>query len=297
MQRATSKDRSRLWAYCILLFCLIAIYALPLSGLLAYAATRNLYSHIFLVPLITLYLVYSKRSALHFRDIRSSRPEASAFAGVGALALLMYVSMLRAGCDLNLNDTLSLTIFSFVCFLISGFFFFVGRDIFRIIAFPLLFLLLLVPMPTLVEDAFEQISQIGSAYCYAGLLTLTGTPYFREGMIFKVPGLTLEVASQCSGIRSSLVLFITSVLAGDLFLRSTWRKLVMTVVFFPIGLLRNGARILAITLLTIHVDPHIIDGPVHHKGGPPFFVLSLIPLFAILLLLKRTERKKNEETQ
>lgn len=296
MHRGIDNGRSRLWVYGGFLVCLAVIYALPLSSLFRYAASRDLYSHIFLVPFITLYLVYVKRSSLHAMDVGSSRAEAGVMAASGGIALSIYVWMLLAGYELNTNDTLSLTIFSFVAFLLGGFFFFLGRNIFRVIVFPLLFLLFLVPMPTLIEEASEAVLQVGSAHCYAGLLTMSRTPYFRDGMLFKMPGLSLEVASQCSGIRSSLVLLITGVLAGHMFLRTGWRKLIMALVFFPIGLLRNGARILTITLFTMHIDPEIINGPVHHRGGPPFFVLSLVPLFAILALLRKTERRKDEPT-
>lgn len=291
MRSVINQVRFRAWAFGVFALCLAVSYASPIRRLLHYAAARDLYSHLFLVPFISLYLAYQQRSALRPNDSRPSVKEAGLVSAAGAAALWLHASMLRAGYDLAAVDGLSLILFSFLCFFVGGFLLFLGRGLFRSLAFPLLFLLFLVPMPTLVEEAFETVSQVGSAYAFAGLLALTRTPFLRDGMVFRVPGLTLEVASQCSGIRSSLVLFITGLLAGHLFLRTGWRKLVMAVVFFPIGLLRNGARILTITLLTLHVDPRMMEGPVHRRGGPPFFVLSLIPLFVILFLLKKTERE------
>ena len=63
----------------------------------------------------------------------------------------------------------------------------------------------------------------------------------------------------------------------------------------PIAALRNGLRIVTISVLTVKVDPGTIEGPVHSQGGPPFFVLSLVPLFALALLLRRLEKRGREE--
>ena len=108
-------------------------------------------------------------------------------------------------------------------------------------------------------------------------------------MTFVLPGLELNVAPECSGIRSTLVLLITGIIAGGMFLRGRWSRLVLAAVFYPIGVLRNGLRIVTIALLSIHVDPTIMDGPVHTRGGPPFFALSLVPLFGVLFILRRVE--------
>src|SRR5436190_22517396 len=112
-----------------------------------------------------------------------------------------------------------------------------------------------------------------------------------------LPGLPIAVAEECSGIRSTLVLFITSLLAGHLFLRSRWRKSVLALAIVPIGILRNGFRILVISWTTIYVNRGIIDGPLHHKGGPLFFVLSLALLFGLLIMLRRSEQRGTRSRQ
>jgi exosortase/archaeosortase family protein len=102
----------------------------------------------------------------------------------------------------------------------------------------------------------------------------------------------MEVADECSGIRSSLVLFITSLLAGHLFLNTPWKRAVLTLVVIPIAIVRNGFRIFTIGMLCVHIDPSMINSPIHKRGGPLFFALSLIPFFLLLAWLRRTERKK-----
>jgi exosortase/archaeosortase family protein len=119
---------------------------------------------------------------------------------------------------------------------------------------------------------------------------MTGTPLLRDGTILGLPGITLQVARECSGIHSSWVLFITSLVAAYLFLESPWRRLIFVVFVFPLAIARNAFRILVIGLLCVHVGPHMIESYIHRQGGPIFFALSLVPLFLMLVLLKRQER-------
>jgi exosortase/archaeosortase family protein len=121
-------------------------------------------------------------------------------------------------------------------------------------------------------------------------LSMSGTPFVREEQVFALPGIALRVAEECSGIRSSWVLFITSWLASHFFLKSPWRGLVAVLFVIPLGIVRNGFRILVIALLCVHVGPEMIDSVIHKHGGPLFFGLSLGPLFMLVWWLRRSER-------
>ena len=115
--------------------------------------------------------------------------------------------------------------------------------------------------------------------------------------VFQLPGIVIEVAQECSGIRSSWVLFITSVLASYLFLKSPWRRFILVAFVIPLGIVRNGFRILVIGLLCVHLGPQMIHSIIHKQGGPLFFALSLIPLFLLLWWLRRGEsREQGAET-
>jgi exosortase/archaeosortase family protein len=87
------------------------------------------------------------------------------------------------------------------------------------------------------------------------------------------------------------VLFITSLLASHIFLKTRWRRIVLVAFVIPLGILRNGFRILVIGLLCVHVGPHMVNSVIHHRGGPLFFALSLIPLFLLLVWLRRREQR------
>jgi exosortase/archaeosortase family protein len=86
-----------------------------------------------------------------------------------------------------------------------------------------------------------------------------------------------------------MVLLMTSLLAGNMFLKSNGSRLVLALFVVPLAIMRNGFRIFVIGELCVHVGPQMIDSPIHHHGGPIFFALSLVPFFALLLYLRKKE--------
>jgi exosortase len=144
-------------------------------------------------------------------------------------------------------------------------------------------------MPDAMADSLETASKYASAEAANLFFHLSGTPFLRAGLIFQLPNITIEVAQECSGIRSSWVLFITSVLAANLFLKSSWRRLVLVALVIPLAILRNGFRIFVIGLLCVNAGPQMINSVIHRRGGPVFFVLSLIPFLLLLWWLRKGE--------
>jgi exosortase/archaeosortase family protein len=86
-----------------------------------------------------------------------------------------------------------------------------------------------------------------------------------------------------------MVLTIVSITAAWLFLRSTWKQVLLVLVVIPLALIRNGFRIFVIGRLCIAYGPQMLNSPIHRHGGPLFFALSLLPFFLVLLLLRKTE--------
>jgi exosortase len=213
------------------------------------------------------------------------------FTALGLFALGIYFFIPGGESSISHNNYLSLTVFAFCMFLFAICGFFLGNGIFKVIAFPLGFLLFLVPLPDQVIANLEIASQYASAEVYSWMMDLSGATYYREERTFVLPNLTIVVAQECSGIRSSLVLFITSLVAGHLFLRTTWKKWLLALAVFPLGIVRNALRIYILSMLSAHWNPEVIHSPLHHRGGPIFFALSLIPFFIFLLWLKKSETK------
>jgi len=261
----------------------------PIFDLGRLAATSDLYSHVILIPVVVLYLVWVKRTELNITSQNRGFPLLGiAFSLIALVTLCIYWPN-RTG--LPINDYLSFTVLAYVCSLIAAAAFALGSGVTRQLLLPLCFLLLMVPFPTPVEHAIEMFFQYTSADAAAVLFNLSGTPTLRDGLTFQVPAVTIRVAQECSGIRSSLVLFITSAIAGYIFLCTAWKRALLTLFVIPLGIVRNAFRIWLLAVLCDYIDPTILHSPLHKRGGPLFFALSLIPFFALLLWLWRSERK------
>jgi exosortase C (VPDSG-CTERM-specific) len=260
-----------------------------LAKLMLYAAQSDLHSHILLVPFIFGYLLYTQRR----RPPAAYRSSIPGTVTVGAIGIAALAALTEWHGRLSLNDGLALMALAFVSFAAAGGFLFFGSKWMAATAFPVVFLIFMVPLPDAAVDWLEKTSVLASADAAALFFNVTGTPLARYGTVFELPGIALRVAQECSGIHSSWVLFISSLLASHLFLRTRWRRIVLIAFVIPLGILRNGFRILVIGLLCVHVGPQMIDSAIHHKGGPLFFGLSLVPLFLLLWWLRRQEQPVN----
>ena len=270
-------ERGRVGAYVAYLALVGVLFIQPLTGLMRHASQFELHSHIPLVPLIAGYMLYTRQGP----RVSAYRTSIAGTALLGALGLTALAAAVRWSGAVSVNDYLALTALSFVSFVAAGGCLFLGAKWIGSAAFPLSFLLFTVPMPDRMTNALETASVLASADVSAAFFWMTGTPMLRDGNVFALPGIVIQVAQECSGIRSSWVLFITSLVASHLLLRSRWRRLALVAFVIPLGIVRNAFRIVVIGLLCVHVGPHMADSPIHHQGGPLFFVLSLGPLYLL----------------
>ena len=276
----------RFWSAACFVIVVLAAFGRPLLGLANYAAHSSLHSYVLLIPFVSGYLLYLRRDQLPKKCVADIPLGILALAG--GLGVFLFTHWLAFAGRLPAdNYYFVLLTISFLCCLGAGGFFFLGRDWMRAAAFPVAYLIFMVPMPDAMADALESASKYASAEAANLFFHLSGTPFLRAGLVFQLPNITIEVAQECSGIRSSWVLFITSVLAANLFLKTRWRRFALVAFVIPLAILRNGFRILVIALLCVNVGPQMIHSLIHRRGGPLFFMLSLIPFFLVLWWLRK----------
>jgi exosortase C (VPDSG-CTERM-specific) len=285
----------RFWSGMCFAVVLLAMFARPLLALISYVAGSELHSYVLLVPFVSAYLLYLRRDQLSKKySTELLLALVVLAAGLGLFACTWSLEVY--GRAPSINTRIVLLTLSFLCCLAAGGFFFLGRDWIRSAAFPLAYLIFMVPMPDAMADALETASKYASAEVANLLFSLSGTPFLRAGLIFQLPNITIRVAQECSGIHSSWVLFITSILAANLFLKTPWRRFALVAFVIPLAILRNGFRILVIGLLCVNIGPQMIHSLIHRRGGPFFFVLSLIPLFLVLWWLRKGDVRQKAES-
>jgi exosortase C (VPDSG-CTERM-specific) len=269
-------------------------FARPLLSLFSFAASTPLYSYILGVPVCCAYLLYTIRDELP-RDHPGSPFGAILFGIAGVIAWIAAYFLVQRQADPLWVNTLSVQTFSFVCICFAAGFAFRGRKWMTASAFPACFLLFLIPLPTGALTWMETSLQRYSADAAAQLFHLLGTPVVRDGFVFDLPGFSLQVAQECSGIQASWILFVSTVLVSYLFLRSPWRRAILIAAVIPLGIIRNGIRIVTIGLLCVHKGPQIADSFIHKRGGPIFLALSLIPFAILLWWLQKTEKARTSD--
>jgi exosortase len=267
----------------------LAAFWAPLSTLIRLSFQREEYSHILLLPLVSASLFFLERRRIF------SHVETRWAAGSGLLVagVLFYWFGRNLAAAASQNDQLAIAIFSVVIIWVGCFVLCYGLRAFRAGLFPLLFLFWMVPIPDFLLDRIIVWLQVASAEVSYAVFLLVGVPIFRTGFVFELPGVSIEVARECSGIRSSLAMLITSLLAGHLFLRSGWTKAVLALATLPLLVVKNGIRIVSLTLLSIYVDPGFLTGRLHRSGGFLFFLIALMLLALALRLLQKSEKPRH----
>lgn len=256
----------------------------PIAAVVRLSWTDYRYTHITVIPFISLGLMYLNRKAIF--DSPRFRPGA----GLTVLALVVAVYGITSVLPAASNEArLTGSMMATVLLCIAGFIFCYGVKASNAAAFPLGLLFLAVPLPVTVLERVTLLLREGSADLSYALFKLIGVPVFRRGFEFALPGVNIEVAEQCSGIRSSLALSISSMVAAHLFLRSTMSKVALIAYTVPVVIVKNALRIVTISYLGIYVHPDFLHGWLHKSGGIPFSLLAVALILPVLVLLQKIE--------
>jgi exosortase len=252
---------------------------------LSFADAR--YSHIILIPLLSAGFLFAMR-----RRILARRALSPGF-GIPLLAAAVALRGLQALGTVHLSEEYALpaAVLAFVLALAAAFTLCYGPAALKEGRFPLLFLLLMVPVPSGLMDEAIGVLQRGSAYWAEHLFGALGVPMFRHGFTFELPVVWLEVAPQCSAIHSSWALFITGVIVAHFGLRSLLAKVSLCLMTVPIAMFTNAVRIVTIWALSAYIDIGFMSGNLHRNGGIVFSLFSLSALAIFLLLLRKAEAR------
>ena len=260
----------------------------PLLATFFLALRNDQYTHILLILPVSLALIsldWPSLRGMFAPNVRAG----SAFLLIAVLAATL--ATMRSG-TLPPDVQLSIRIFALVVFWIGACLLCFGSRVARALIFPLCFLFWLVPFPQAVLAEIVTLLQQGSAITAHWLFTAAGVPVSQDGVVLNIPGLTVEVSQECSSIRSSSMLLVTTMVLAQVLLRSPWRKALVIAIAVPLSVAKNGLRIFTISMLGTRLDPGYLTGRFHHQGGIVFFAVALGLVFVLIWLLKRAENKE-----
>jgi exosortase len=281
-EKASIIDR-RHFEFLVFFVLSIAIFWTPLRAAASLSWNDDRYSHLLIIPVISGFLLYLERGKIFSQP--KDRGRASLWLLLG-ISIVYAISFTKLGADWHLT----LAILSATLAWSAIFAFCYGSNALLAAAFPFGFLAFMIPLPENVLNWMVHELQSASADVSSVLFHVIGMPSFRQGFRFMLPGLQIEVASECSGIRSTMALLLVSVLAGYVLLRTPSRRICFALLAIPIGIFKNAVRIVTLSYLGVYVDRAYLEGRLHHQyGGLVFSSLALFLVVPLLILLRKSE--------
>ena len=247
-----------------------------------YQGGESYYSHGYLIPLVSAYLIFRQKNRL------SAMPLSSAPIGLPVIVISLAVHVFGVVGDVNFVSAFSLVMYLIGCSLFFG-----GKDITKVIAFPLFFLFFLCPVPDAYLDVVALPLKSMATTFSLSVIDLTGIPCMREGFRLHLPGSIFIVGTPCNGLRSLIALSTVGFLFVYFLRSSWWKKMFFLSLIPPVAIVLNGLRISALLLISYAFGQEAAspESLVHDGSG---IVVFLIGLMALMLAGRRIN---NEEKQ
>jgi exosortase A len=228
------------------------------------------YSHGFLIVPIALYLVWERRDKL-----RAARPSPAI---AGLVLVLASLAVLVAG---DLGAELFLTRVSLLGVLAGGVLFLYGWQHLLALFFPIAFLLLMIPIPSIIFNQIAFPLQLLASRFGEVVLRTLDIPVLREGNVITLANTQLEVAEACSGIRSLISLLTLGIVYGYFTDTRVGVRLAIALATIPVAIVANGLRVAGTGVAAYYYGEEAAQGFFHEFSGWVIFVVSLIMVFLI----------------
>jgi exosortase len=266
----SSRKAQIAWGSALIFLLVAAIYYQVLERLVTDWWQIPDFSHGFLLPPFAAYLVWERRITL-----LATKP-APAWSGIAVMAFGLVILLLGIyGAELFLSRI------SFLILLAGLVLCFGGRPFIKELRFPLLVLILAIPLPSLILNQITFPLQIFASKVASDLLPLFAVPVLREGNVIVLPLMKLEVAEACSGIRSLVSLFTMAIIYGYFVERSAMRRVMLALASIPIAIAANAVRIVGTGLCVQYWSPEKAMGFFHEFSGWVIFLVSLACLYTL----------------
>jgi exosortase len=273
----------------LLLACSAALGWKTLVALVQFSLSHEESSHVIVIPFLSVYILWSERDRIF--GARTMAPDRRAGFVVMAAGVLAYGAALLWMERAPGSNGFSFQVLCLVTIWIGIFLAVAGSQAWHAAKFALLLLVLMAPLSDAVLSKVVYALEKGSTDITYAIFRILRIPTLRDGFYLTVPGITIEVAPECSGIRSSVAMLITCLLAAHFYLRTWWGWVLFMLVIIPVSMVKNGIRIATLTLLSLYVDPSFLHGSLHRDGGFVFFFLGLVILGAALVGIRKLERR------
>jgi exosortase len=265
----------------VILVGITAAYHDIFAGLVRQWNSDDNYSHGFIVLPLAAWFAWERRARLRALTPRPSWAGLALVAGSLAVLLLGVL-----GAELFLSRVSLLGV-------IAGTVLFMwGWPHLRALAFPIAFLLLMIPLPAILFNQIAFPLQLFASQVGAGAMETVGVPVLREGNVLILPRTTLEVAEACSGIRSLVSLITLAIVLGQFALSRQWTRVALALAAVPVAIATNALRVAGTGIATHFWSPEAADGFFHAFSGWIVFAVAFAALLGIQRILAWMEDRR-----
>jgi exosortase len=281
VRQASWKSRSWVLWSTVLLSLLVLLYASVLRLLIFQWWTDPNYGHGFFVPLFSGYILWQQRERWMNSEIRPSN--------FGILVMLGAVGLLFIG---SLGAELFTSRFSLLVLIAGIILFLAGWKMLRAVAFPLAFLIFMIPIPVIIYNQITFPLQLIASRLATFWLEVVQVPVLRDGNVLVLSNLSLEVAEACSGIRSLMSLIALAVAYGHLAEPRRWVRYALVLLMVPSAIVTNAMRIVGAGVLAHKFGPQAAEGFLHQFSGWMVFLGTLVLIFVCHWILRHVAKGK-----
>jgi len=235
-----------------------------------YSHQDSYYSHGYMIPFISAYIIYLRRDI--FKEIEISRN----IIGLVFIVLALIGHIIATMVDINFFSGFSMFFFIFGCIL-----YLFGGKITRELCVPIFFLLFMFPIPGAFIDFLGIPTKSIATTIGLKIIELFNIPYFREGFRINLAETSLYVGTPCNGMKSLISFAALGVLALYLLDITIWKRILILIGIYPLSIVLNGCRVAMLIFIahTYGIEKASPESFLHDLSGIVVFLVGLIALF------------------
>lgn len=264
----------------ILLLSYSLLFGHTITKLVKAWSTDDNFSHGFLIPFVAGYLIWLRKEKLTNFVLKQNN--------FGLLIIFTGMLLHIVG---NIGAELFVQRISLIVTLFGLVYYIFGKQIARETSVPVLYLILMIPIPAIIWNKIAFPLQLFASKMTADVINLLGVPILREGNVLHLANTTLEVVDACSGLRSLTSLLALSGAFTCIVTIKNYNKWILFLSAIPIAIVTNIIRLTSTAIMARFIGPEVAHGFLHDFSGLLVFVSAFLLLYFTYILINRVEKK------
>jgi exosortase D (VPLPA-CTERM-specific) len=244
------------------------------------------FTYCYIVPFITVYLIWEKRDKLaSIRSVASWN---------GLIPLTIGILLFLVG---ELASEYTLQFLSFWLVMVGLCWLHLGREKLKAISFPLAFSLAMFVPPNAIYAPITLKLKLVSSQVGVKMMQCYGLSAYREGNVIDLGFTQLQVVDACSGLRYVIPLFVMGILVAYYYRAAMWKRVFVVFSTIPLSIFTNSLRIASVGILYQFWGPSVAEGFFHDFSGWFIFMASLAFLLGEMWVLKKLFKEPAPKTK